>query len=97
MNWRAFCMSGAFLGFTKGDNVVTGVGLPPFRTLEAEAKAATRAAGLAVAANAVPCWACKVLFITIISLFINYIPYKIWLRISIYVCCMYSFNAKYKY
>lgn len=60
MNCRAFCMRGAFLGLMKLE-VETGAELtgltPPLRTFGAAARDATRAAGLADAANAVPCCA----------------------------------------
>lgn len=59
-NCKAFCMSGAFLGLNdEVDTVGTAVGRPPLRTLGAAAKEATRAAGLALVAKAVPCCACK--------------------------------------
>lgn len=59
-NCKAFCMSGAFLGLNdEVDTVGAAVGRPPLRTLGAAAKEATRAAGLALVAKAVPCCACK--------------------------------------
>lgn len=55
-------MSGAFLGLKElleTGPPVGGLTVPPRRTLGAVANAATRAAGLAVEAKAVPCCACK--------------------------------------
>lgn len=63
MNWRAFCIRGAFLGRLALEDDIEGAGGgrtdPVLSTLGAVARAATRAAGLAEDACAVPCNACN--------------------------------------